>query len=104
MTDEHSGYDGLEGVYKRGIVVHSKGQYVDKEDPNVHTNGIESFWAPLKRAHEGTYHKISEKHMHRYVTEFVGRQNRREEDSIDNMSALVMGMERRRLTWDKLTA
>ncbi len=53
FTDEHKGYNGLRQHYRRGIVVHSARQHVDG---NVHTNGIESFWAPLKRAHKGTYH------------------------------------------------
>ena len=30
-----------------------------------HTNGIESFWSMLKRAHKGVYHKISAKHPER---------------------------------------
>ena len=33
----------------------------------AHTNGIESFWSMLKRAHNGTFYKISPKHLQRYV-------------------------------------
>ena len=44
---------------------------IDRGDAG--TQGIESFWAMLKRAHTGTFHKISPKHMDRYVTEFAGR-------------------------------
>ena len=74
FTDEQKGYSGLRQHYRRGIVNHGARQYVDG---NVHTNWIESFWAPLKRAHKGTYHQMSPKHMHRYVTEFAGRHNMR---------------------------
>ena len=102
-TDEHSGYDGLGRRYRRKIVVHSRGQYVDKDNPQVHTNGIESFWAPLKRGYKGTYHKMSEKHLQRYATEFAGRHNLREKDTIDHMREIVLGMERRRLPWVALT-
>ena len=90
-TDEHSGYDGLDSIYKRGKVRHSVGQYV--ADGDVHTNGIESFWAPLKRAHKGVYHKMSKKHLHRYANEFAGRHNLRDMDTIDQMKAVVLGME-----------
>ena len=32
-----------------------------------HTNGVESFWSALKRGYYGTYHKMSFKHLCRYV-------------------------------------
>lgn len=99
-TDEHKGYDSLGRAYRRKVVRHGSGQYVDGK---AHTNGIESFWAPMKRAYKGTYHKMSHKHLHRYVTEFVGRHNLRQEDTLDQMIAVVLGMERLRLTWDRLT-
>ena len=44
----------------------------------VHTNGIESFWSMLKRAYVGTYHKLSPKHLNRYVQEFAGKHNIRD--------------------------
>lgn len=73
-TDDHKGYDGLHMHYRHGRVAHSKGQYADGD---IHTNGIESFWAPIKRAHKGVYHQMSRKHLHRYATEFAGRHNLR---------------------------
>lgn len=39
---------------------HSVGEYVRGQAP---TNGIESFWSILKRAHKGTFHKLSPKHL-----------------------------------------
>ena len=55
----------------------------------AHTQGIESFWAALKRGYHGTYHKMSEKHLDRYVSEFAGRHNHRPLDTIDQMSAMA---------------
>ena len=39
----------------------------------AHTNGMESFWAMLKRGYHGVYHQFSVKHLHRYVGEFEGQ-------------------------------
>ena len=59
-------------------VRHSVGEYVRGK---AHTNGVESFWSMLKRAHMGTFHKMSPKHLHQYVNEFSGRHNIREADT-----------------------
>lgn len=69
-TDEHAGYDEIPRHHY--TVNHSAGIYT--EGP-IHTNGIESVWASLKRAHKGTYHQWSRKHLHRYVNECGGRLN-----------------------------
>ncbi|MCY4513986.1 MAG: transposase [Candidatus Tectomicrobia bacterium] len=80
---------------------HSVSQYVDGK---VHTNGIESFWAMLKRGHKGTYHKMRNKHLKRYVDEFVGRHNKRPSGTIDQMGAFVSGMEGKRIRYQDLIA
>ena len=58
----------------------------------AHTNGIESFWAMLKRAHKGTFHHFSEKHLQRYVDEFAGKHGIREQDTLDQMAGIVRRM------------
>ena len=45
--------------------------------------------AALFGARHGTYHKMSEKHPDRYVSEFAGRHNHRPLDTIDQMSAMA---------------
>ena len=97
-TDEHRGYIGLRN---HASVKHGVGQYVEGQ---IHTNGIESFWAMLKRGYTGTYHKMSTKHLHRYVMEFAGRQNARSLDTIDQMVALALGMVGKRLRYKDLIA
>ena len=95
-TDEHKGYLGLS---HHKTVRHGIGEYVRDQ---AHTNGIESFWAMLKRGYYGTFHHVSPKHLHRYVNEFAGRHNVRDKDTIDQMRALVAGMVGKRLMYAEL--
>ena len=69
----------------------------------ANTNGMESFWAALKRGHDGTFHHFSEKHLDRYVSEFSGRHNIRSADTIDQMQLIVEGMVGKRLLYKDLT-
>lgn len=100
-TDEHRGYNDLGWDYEHDRVVHSRGEYV--KDGYIHTNGIESFWAVLKRGYHGTYHSMSKKHLHRYVNEFTGRQNANHLDVVEQMSAMVKRMGGLRLSFVDLT-
>ena len=90
-TDEARAYEGLPLAHE--AVKHSVGEYVRGK---ALTNGIESFWSMLKRAHMGTYHKMSHKHLDRYVNEFTGRHNARELGTEDQMSHVVRSMRGKR--------
>ena len=98
-TDEARAYQGLS--FDHETVRHSVGEYVREQ---ASTNGMESFWAMLKRGHQGIYHKFSPKHLDRYVTEFAGRHNDREADTVDQMTGIVSGMVGKRLTYATLIA
>ena len=56
----------------------------------VHVQGTESSWVMLKHGHNGTYHKMRNKHLDRYVIEFVGRHNTRGKDTTDQMASVGM--------------
>ena len=56
----------------------------------------------LKRGYYGTFHHVSVKHLHRYVAEFAGRQNLRDQDTIDQMRNIVAGMVGKRLMYSEL--
>ena len=58
----------------------------------------------FKWAHKGTYHKMSPKHLQRYVTGFAGRHNVRSTDTIDQMGRVVARMISKRLTCATLSA
>ncbi len=82
-------------------VKHSVAEYVRGD---VHTNGVESFWAGFKRGHYGTFHRLSPKHLHRYVDEFVGRHNIRDLDTLDQMAAMAKRIHGTRLSYKALVA
>ena len=92
-TDEAGGYIGLPN---HESVKHSPKEYVHGM---AHTQGIESFWAMLKRGYVGTYHQMSTNHLHRYVGEFAGRNNHRPMDTEDQMIAIAQLMEGKRLRY-----
>jgi transposase-like protein len=75
ITDEHTGYKKVKRTHRHATVNHIKGEYVRG---NIHTNSIENFWSLLKRGIIGSFHKVSEKHLARYLAEFTYRFNNRE--------------------------
>ena len=96
-TDDHKGYLGLPFNHK--TVKHSVSEYVNGQ---AHINGVESFWALLKRGYYGTYHQMSVQHLQQYVKEFSGRFNDRPEDTIVQMSNIAHGMDGKRLPYQTL--
>ena len=99
-TDEHKSYQNMAG-FKHEAVKHSVGEYVRDQ---AHTNGIESFWSLLKRAHTGTFHKMSEKHLQRYVVEFYGRHGVRSMDTKTQMKSVVSALVGKQLAYKDLIA
>ena len=101
VTDEFSAYRGLSSQgYIHHTVNHSAGEYV--RHFCIHTNGIESFWAMLKRGHYGIYHYMSPKHLHRYVNEFAFRQNTAQAGTMGFIEATIGRMIGKRLTYKGL--
>ena len=98
-TDEAAAYASL--PFRHETVQHSVREYVRGQ---AHTNGVESFWATLQRAHECTFHKISPKHLNRYVQQFAGKHNLRDEDTRAQMTALAAGLVGKRLLYRDLIA
>jgi transposase-like protein len=76
MTDESAVYPPIaEDFSGHGTVNHSAEECV----PGVfwHTNTAENYFSILKRGIYGTYHHVSEAHLHRYLAEFDVRYNQR---------------------------
>ena len=79
-TDEASIYNNLtKNGYEHLFVNHGKREYVRSSD--IHTNGIEGFWAHFKRVVFSTYHMVSKDYLQRYIDEQLYRWNTREESA-----------------------
>ena len=98
-TDDALVYETL--PFEHEAVRHSVAEYVRDK---AHTNGIESFWAMLKRAHAGMFHKMSPKHLDRYVQEFAGKHNLRDMDTAAQMAVVAAGLIGKRLMYRQLIA
>lgn len=103
MTDDHSGYKavGKEFGY-HGVVKHSLGEY--GREGVFHTNTVEGFFSLLKRGIIGTYHHISEKHLHRYCAEFDFRYNTRKVSDFERADENLLGAVGKRLTYRRTSA
>ena len=103
-TDEWIGYNALRQQFVHDVVNHVEG-YVEGK---VHTNGIENFWALLKRTLKGTYVAVEPFHLDRYVDEQIFRfNNRATQDNpltdSDRFVAALAQVAGKRLTFKELT-
>lgn len=104
-TDAAVGYDN--GLQRR--FVHD---FVNKTEAyvkgRVHVNGMENFWALLKRSLRGTYVAVEPFHLSRYVDEQVFRYNNRKDGArkltdSERFTAAMSQVVGRRLTYSDLT-
>lgn len=97
-SDDNQSYQKLPPLYNRGIVVHSKGRYVDKDNKSLYTNTIECGWSGFERI-ESTHIKISNKHLQNYANETVFRYNTRKMKSADACIWFLQNIPGTNLTW-----
>ena len=98
FTDENPAYNELTN---HETVNHSKKEYVRGE---VHTNGIESFWALVRRCYNGVFHHIEPKYLHCYINEFAGRLSNKADNAIERMRNVIRNMGGKRLSYKQLVA
>lgn len=90
-TDESPIYHNMpDNVQKHESVNHSVKEWVRGD---VHTGTIDGYWGLLKRGIIGSFHQVSIKHLHRYLSEFQFRWNNRESQQMFALviAALVIG-------------
>jgi transposase-like protein len=98
-TDSLGSYSGLDEDFDHEVVDHAEA-YVRGQ---VHTNGIENFWALLKRGLHGTYVSVQPFHLFRYLDERVFAFNRREATDFERFGLVLRHVAGRRLTYAELT-
>ena len=100
-TDELRSYIGLANHNTRHATVnHSEEEWVVGD---VHTNSVEGVWSLFKRSIVGAFHKMSIKHMDRYIEEFEWRYNNRDNPHIF-IDTLKRIMNTGNITYQELTA
>lgn len=100
-TDFLLSYDGLAGDYAHKVVDHA----VENVNGNVHTNGLENYWALLKRTISGTYVSVEPFHLFRYLDEQANSFNNRDKEltDFDRFKLAASQIVGKRLTWDEVT-
>jgi len=101
MTDESKLYRNLGRRFlSHEAVMHSLGEYARITANDVaHTNTAEGFFALLKRGIYGTFHSVSPKHLHRYLSEFQFRYNTRDLDDGQRAIQAIRKAAGKRLTY-----
>lgn len=97
-SDDNPSYQKLPPLYNQGIVVHSKCNYVDKNNKNVYTNTVESLWAVFERTKQIHIH-VSQKHLQNYANEAVFRYNTRKMKSSEACIWLLQNIQDTHHTW-----
>lgn len=101
MTDDSRVYPKVGQEFAgHGTVNHSAEEYVTLGGFH-HTNTVESHFALLKRSIYGTFHNISEAHLHRYLAEFDFRANTRHLSDAERAAALLTGAKGKRLMYQQ---
>jgi transposase-like protein len=98
MTDESTVYPPIVGEFSmHGTVNHSANEYARAFF--WHSNTTECYFSLLKRAVYGTYHHVSEAHLHRYTAEQDYKWNTRKVSDYERFHNSIDGIVGKRLTY-----
>ncbi len=98
-TDEYAVYKQPgRGFAAHQTVTHKKGEYVRGD---VTTNRVEGYFSQLKRSIDGTHHRVSREHLHRYLSEFDFRYNTRKVTDGERTTRMIQQSAGKRLTYER---
>jgi len=99
MTDEYAAYQRPgQGFAAHETVTHKDGEYARG---NVTTNRVENYFGQLKRSIDGTHHRVSREHLHRYLAEFDYRYSTRKITDGERTARTIRQSEGKRLTYER---
>ena len=103
MTDEAAVYKGFGWNFAdHGVVTHSRGEYISRQDRTIHTNTIEGYFSIFKRGMKGVYQHCAKRHLHRYMAEYDFRYSHRAALGVSDVArsdTLLGGVVGKRLTY-----
>jgi transposase-like protein len=103
MTDEGHHYTTPgKALADHQAVSHTRGEYVRRQEPEVHSNTVEGFYSIFKRGMKGVYQHCAKKHLHRYAAEFDFRYSNRIALGVDDQERAqraLLGVVGKRLTY-----
>ncbi|MDR3424129.1 MAG: IS1595 family transposase [Alphaproteobacteria bacterium] len=98
MTDESAVYPKIGVTFAlHGTVNHSANEYARAYF--WHSNTVEGYFSLLKRAVFGTFHHVSEAHLHRYTAEQDFKWNTRKVSDFARFETSIGGIVGKRLTY-----
>src|SRR5207237_2528273 len=98
ITDQFRSYDKLHDEYVHQVINHAECY----AKGHVHVNGLENFWALLKRGIKGTYVSVEPFHLFRYLDEQSFRFNERKDNDAGRFVKVVAGILGKGLRYAKL--
>lgn len=106
VTDQHSAYNLFSGEFDAHFKVNHSKEFVNKD--GMHTNFAESYFARMRAAIWGAWHRTSVQHLEEYGWEIAWRQTmvgRNNKEQLDDLIKRVLSCgrsERYRDYWSKL--
>jgi transposase-like protein len=98
ITDQLRSYSSLDDEYIHNVIDHAECY----AKGHVHVNGLENFWALLKRGIKGTYVSVEPFHLFRYLDEQAFRFNERKDNDKGRFLKSIANFAGRRLLYSKL--
>ena len=93
LTDEAGQYKHLSKDFAgHGFVRHGASEYVNFNNPAIHTQTVESYFSVFKRGMRGVYQHCAKKHLHRYMAEFDFRYNNRIGNGVNDFERALIAL------------